>query len=225
MKTKINTSSGIKIHCSHTELVDITSLVPNPRNPNKHPDSQIAILAKVIRHQGWRSPIVVSKLSGFIVKGHGRYEAAKLLQVEKIPVDFQDYENQATEWADLIADNRIAELSETDSQLLREIIGEIKDDIQDVELTGFSDAEIDSWLNEQMVLQGQEQGATPKDQLEDYENSTVRQIVLVMESDEFEDIMAKLDEIKSKHELQTNTEAALLAIREYAKSFSQKTED
>ena len=222
MKNKPVNASNIAVHCSHSKLVDITTLVPNPRNPNKHPDSQIAILAKVIRHQGWRSPIVVSKLSGFIVKGHGRYEAAKLLQVENVPVDFQEYENQATEWADLIADNRIAELSETDNDLLRNIIGEVKDDLSDVELTGFLDTEIDSWLNEQMVLQGKDQGETPADKLEDYENSTIRQIMLIMNIEEFEEISQKLEDIKSANDLNNNTEAALLAIREYAKSATQK---
>jgi hypothetical protein len=61
--------SEIKVHCKHTKMEDIASLVPHPQNPNKHPDKQIALLAKIIRHSGWRSPIVISKRSGFIVSG------------------------------------------------------------------------------------------------------------------------------------------------------------
>lgn len=130
-------ASDIPVHCSHSELADVVSLIPNPRNPNKHPDKQIAMLAKIIRHQGWRSPIVVSNRSGFVVKGHGRLEAAKLLQVEKVPVDRQDYATEADEWADLVADNRIAELSDTDVDLMREIIDALESGGADIELTGF----------------------------------------------------------------------------------------
>ena len=45
---------GTDVHCAHDAMVDVTELVPNPRNPNKHGDKQIALLAKIIRHQGWR---------------------------------------------------------------------------------------------------------------------------------------------------------------------------
>src|SRR5210317_705394 len=74
-----NAPSGPPVNCAYGELVPLEKLVPNPRNPNQHPQSQVALLAKVIAHQGRRSPIAVSKRSGFIVSGHGRYEAAKAL--------------------------------------------------------------------------------------------------------------------------------------------------
>lgn len=39
------TTDGIAVHCSPTELADIVTLVPNPRNPNQHPERQIQLLA------------------------------------------------------------------------------------------------------------------------------------------------------------------------------------
>lgn len=133
-------ASGIPVHCAHDRLVDVVSLIPNPRNPNRHPDKQVALLAKIIRAQGWRNPIVVSTRSGFVVKGHGRLQAAALLQVEQVPVDDQDYPNEAAEWADMLADNRIAELAETDNQVLTDVLLELDTGAFDMELTGF-DAE------------------------------------------------------------------------------------
>lgn len=115
----------IAVHCAHDRLVDVTELVPNPRNPNKHPDKQVALLAKIIRHQGWRAPIVVSNRSGFIVTGHGRLEAAKLLGVQSVPVNFQEFASEADEWAHVIADNRIAELAETDGNLLTGLLKDL----------------------------------------------------------------------------------------------------
>ena len=48
------------IECKHDALVDVSALIPHPRNPNSHPDAQIELLAKIIEYQGWRRPIVVS---------------------------------------------------------------------------------------------------------------------------------------------------------------------
>ncbi len=134
------------VFCAHTELVDIEKLVPNPRNPNRHPENQIKLLAKIIRAQGWRSPIVVSSRSGFVVKGHGRLEAAKLLESERVPVDFQNYENEAAEWADLIGDNRIAELAEQDDDALKALLKELDGQI-DLDLTGFDQDSLDDLLD------------------------------------------------------------------------------
>lgn len=100
----IATASGIPVHCSFDEIANVASLVPNPRNPNTHPEKQIQLLAKIIKNQGWRAPITVSKRSGFIVRGHGRLLAAQFLGVDQVPVDRQDYATEAEEWADLIAE-------------------------------------------------------------------------------------------------------------------------
>lgn len=137
------TASGIPVHCAFDEIVDFASLVPNPRNPNTHPEKQLQLLAKIIQHQGWRAPITVSNRSGFIVRGHGRLMAAQLLGVDQVPVDRQDYASEAEEWADLIADNRIAELAEIDESRLKDLLDELKIEDLDIELTGFDEKELD----------------------------------------------------------------------------------
>lgn len=130
-------ASGPAVNCSFDELVPLEKLVPNPRNPNQHPQSQVALLAKIIAHQGWRSPIVVSTRSGFIVAGHGRYEAAKSLGLSQVPVDYQDFPTDADEWAHLVADNRLAELAEADNSSLKEILSELQAGDFDMDLAGF----------------------------------------------------------------------------------------
>ncbi len=127
-------------------MVDIDTIVPNPRNPNHHPDRQLELLAKIIRTQGWRNPIVISKRSGFVTKGHGRLAAAKLLGLTHVPVDFQEYDNEASEWADMVADNRIAELAEADDDALRDIINDLNGKI-DLDLTGFADTDLEQLLH------------------------------------------------------------------------------
>lgn len=104
----------MKIDCSYDALVEVEKLIPHPQNPNKHPDKQIERLSKIIEYQGQRSPIVVSKKTGFIVVGHGRLQAIKKLGWEKAAVNYQEFENEAQEYAHMTADNAIAEWAELD---------------------------------------------------------------------------------------------------------------
>lgn len=122
-KPKAITEDGFKVFCAFDSLEAIDALKPNPNNPNKHPKDQIKQLAKIIKFNGWRAPITVSKRSGFIVRGHGRLAAAKELGATSVPVDFQEYDDDASEYADLIADNQIAELSATDDLMLDNLLG------------------------------------------------------------------------------------------------------
>ena len=135
---------SIPIYCAHTRLADPDSLKPNPANPNRHSAHQIQLLASIIQEQGWRNPITLSKRSGLIVRGHGRLEAALLIGCEAVPVDEQDYASEAEELADLLADNRLAELAELDEDELKRLIKSIQesDPTFDLELTGFMDDEI-----------------------------------------------------------------------------------
>jgi ParB-like chromosome segregation protein Spo0J len=131
----------IAVHCSYDEAVDVVSLVSHPKNSNAHGEKQVALLARVIKAQGWRSPITVSRKSGFIVAGHGRLEAAKVLNVEKVPVDYQNFKTEADELAHLLADNRIAELSDLDLRGASKVFEELKAIKFDVDLTGFEEAD------------------------------------------------------------------------------------
>lgn len=135
-------AGGVPVFCAHDAIVDVLSLIPNPKNPNRHPEDQIEILGRIIQATGWRQPITVSRRSGFIVKGHGRLLAAKEAGLTKVPVDYQDYASEAEEYADLVADNRLAELSEIDNRKLVDLFKDITIDDIPVELTGYSDQDL-----------------------------------------------------------------------------------
>lgn len=121
----------MKIHCLFDKMVNVHELKPHPKNMNKHPKEQIERLAKILEYQGFRYPIKVSKLSGFITSGHGRLEAAKFLKLTQVPVNYQGYESEAQEYADIVADNSIASWADLD-------ISSIK-----TEMLNFPDFDID----------------------------------------------------------------------------------
>lgn len=136
------------IHCEYTELKDPVTLVGHPKNPNEHNDEQIRLLSKIIDHQGWRNPIVVSKHSNYIVAGHARLKAALNLKLNEVPVDFQDFENEADEYAHLVADNKIAELAEADNELISELISELEAQGLSAELAGFNTEGLESLIKD-----------------------------------------------------------------------------
>lgn len=139
---------GVPVFCRYDVIREVGDLRENPLNPNRHPDSQIERLAEVIRRSGWRAPVTVSALSGLIVKGHGRLRAALLAGWRCVPVEVQHYASRAQEEADLLADNRLAELSEVDGAALAEALRVLEgEDPAFLGLTGFSEEEIGLILN------------------------------------------------------------------------------
>lgn len=125
------------IKSKNIELVDIDSIVPNPKNANRHSVEQIKRLEKLIKYQGFRNPLIVSNRTGFLVVGHGRLEAAKNLGIEKLPVIKQDFESEAQEYAYLISDNEIARWAELDKQAVIEDMAEFDLDLEMLAIEGF----------------------------------------------------------------------------------------
>lgn len=142
-------ADGIEVWCAYDKLVKVEELIPHPKNPNTHPQNQIKILAQNIRYHGWRHPIVVSKLSGYIVAGHGRLEAARELGASIVPVEYQDFATEDNELAVLVGDNRLAELSSLDLNGLQDIIDGFKASDFDTILAGFEPTDLDALLGEQ----------------------------------------------------------------------------
>lgn len=133
------------VYCAFDEVVKISELKENPKNPNTHSEEQIELLAKVIQKTGWRASITVSNLSGLIVKGHGRLQAAKAAGFKEVPVEYQNFRDEEEEMSALLADNKIAELAEIDSEKLKEIFSDY--DFGDLSLTGYSQDEFDDLMD------------------------------------------------------------------------------
>jgi DNA modification methylase len=165
-KTNPVMAAGIPVHCAHDRIVDIVSLVPNPRNPNKHPEHQVQLLARNIQAFGWRAPITVSNRSGFVVRGHCRLLAAQAMGWTHAPVDFQDYATEAEEWADLVADNRIAELSEINTAEMLQLLEDAKTN-GTLALTGYEENDLLEMMADLNAENPQEEQFDAESALED----------------------------------------------------------
>jgi len=104
----------MKVHCLFDELKKISEIKLHPKNPNRHSEDQVKRLAEILKYQGFRYPVKISKLSGFLVSGHGRIQAAIENGWDTVPVQYQVYETEDQEYADVVADNAIASWAELD---------------------------------------------------------------------------------------------------------------
>lgn len=132
----------MEIKSKEIRIVDIDLLVENPKNNNVHPDDQIERLAKLIKHTGFRNPLVVSNRSGFVLCGHGRISAAKKAGLKELPVIYQDFNDEAEEYAYMTADNAIHNWSSIDLSKVNMEILEFGPEF-DVELMGIKNFEIE----------------------------------------------------------------------------------
>src|SRR4051812_46648391 len=96
---------------------DARLLKPRSRNPRTHSVRQIKQIAAGIKEFGFVVPVLIDN-AGRIIAGHARVEAAKLLGMTDVPVICIDHLIPAQIQAFVIADNRLAELSGWDRELL-----------------------------------------------------------------------------------------------------------
>jgi len=112
-------------------------------NAKTHLAGQVKKIAAVIVEFGWDQPIVVDQ-DLVIIKGHGRYQAAKELGLAIVPVVIADYLTPAQVKAARLADNKVAESEWFPEALAREFQA-LKEMDFDLELTGFDLSEIEAF--------------------------------------------------------------------------------
>lgn len=131
-------SKAMAQRIDHKKLADLT---PYPRNPRHHSDAQVAQIAGSIAAFGFNAPILIDSRSN-IIAGHGRYLASLKLGLDTVPVIVLDHLSETEKRAYLLADNKLAELSSFDDDLLREELAELRDTDIDLGALGFRDDEL-----------------------------------------------------------------------------------
>jgi DNA modification methylase len=129
------------------ETVSVSKLRPYTKNARTHSKKQIWQIAESIKRFGFTNPVLISD-DDEIIAGHGRVEAAKLLGIESLPTVRLSHLNAAQRRAYIIADNKLALNAGWDREVLAIELQALIDLDFDVEITGFSLAEIDLVLDE-----------------------------------------------------------------------------
>lgn len=116
-------------------MLKITDLKPYEKNPRKN-DEAAKYVAESIKSFGFKVPIVIDK-DNVIVAGHTRYKAAKKLKLKEVPCIVADDLTDKQIKAYRLADNKVAEMSEWDFDLLNEELDTLFD--FDMTVFGFDD--------------------------------------------------------------------------------------
>jgi DNA modification methylase len=142
----------------------IDKLTPNGRNARTHSRKQTRQIADSITAFGFVVPILIDD-DCTIIAGHGRYAAAKLLNLSEVPAIKVTGLSQAKRRALALADNRIAESAGWNRELLAVELPELAEILivegLDVSITGFSAVEMD-----QLALDFEPDASDPDDTID-----------------------------------------------------------
>jgi DNA modification methylase len=124
------------------ELVSIRGLRPSPNNSHVHPREQIDKLVRAIAEFGFLIPVLIDDRNR-VIAGHARLEAAKALGLTEIPCIQTRHLSEAQKRAFAIFDNRLAEDSKWDFQLLAKEFEFLQSEGFALQMTGFEIPEFD----------------------------------------------------------------------------------
>ncbi len=123
------------------EYIDIDKLNTFQNNSKIHTKEQIEHIANSIREFGFNDPLGIAGENNVILEGNGRVEAAKLLEMKKLPCVRLDHMSEDEQQAYVIAHNSInLETGFDDGILFQEL-----KKLQDFDFTNFG-VDIDKYL-------------------------------------------------------------------------------
>lgn len=120
---------------THTKTSD---LIPYVNNARTHSDEQVSQIAESIKEFGFNNPVLTDGKNG-IIAGHGRVLAVQKLGLETVPTVELSHLTNTQRKAYILADNRLAEKSGWDNELLKIKLETLKDDGFGLDLIGFED--------------------------------------------------------------------------------------
>jgi ParB-like chromosome segregation protein Spo0J len=135
------------------ERISTKDLTPYARNARTHSDAQIEQIARSISEFGFNNPVLIDNDNG-IIAGHGRVMAAAKINMDEVPCIRLSKLTPEQKKAYILADNRLALDAGWDAELLKLELSELVDLDFDIDLLGFSDAELSDLLDFKTVNPG-----------------------------------------------------------------------
>jgi Predicted transcriptional regulators len=134
----------VKTYAGH-KLVPIEKLKPFKNNSRTHSPAQVNQIVTSIEQFGFTNPILIAD-DMTIVAGHGRFLAAEILGMDKVPCIKLSGLTDEQRRAYVIADNQLAEQAGWDKELLKLELGSLDRSGFDLGVIGFSEKELEKLL-------------------------------------------------------------------------------
>lgn len=191
------------------EEIDIDKIIPYKNNPREISKEAVEKVKNSIKEYGNNQPIVIDQYN-VIVVGHTRYKALKQLNKKTAFVVKRNFEkNQAIAYR--IMDNRSGEESKWSNKLLKEELKLLSDEKFNLDLTGFDNTEIDSFLFKDDPIDTNIEDA-------DYDGSIndVKMIQLFFNPEDEEKFKQAIDIISKNNNVNNISDAVLIAVKNEA---------
>jgi DNA modification methylase len=126
------------IVCNFMIIIEkqIAELKVYEKNARTHPEKQIELLCKNIEKFGFTVPLLLDK-DNVVIAGHGRILAMKRLNRETVPCVIMDNLTEEEVKALRLADNKLAELSDWNMEIVIDELKELNMAGFDLTMTGF----------------------------------------------------------------------------------------
>lgn len=118
------------------EMRPIDSIIPYARNAKIHSADQVARIRGSLREFGFVRPLLIDG-AGNLISGHGTLEAARAEGMETVPCVVVEGLSDTQRRAYIHADNKLAELSSWDEELLGLDLAELSQSDLDMQGLGF----------------------------------------------------------------------------------------
>ena len=127
-----------------SQMRPLSELKPSPHNARTHSPRQVQQIAASIREFGFLAPVLIDE-DNMILAGHGRAEAAKLLDMTLVPTVPIHHLSRERKRAFMLADNRLAALSDWNQEVLAVELKDLSTLELDFhfEVTGFDTVDVD----------------------------------------------------------------------------------
>ena len=201
------------------KLAEISNIKPYENNPRKLSEQAIEKVAMSLKEYGFRQPIVVDK-DMVIVAGHTRFRASKKLGLKQVPISVIDNLSEEQINAYRIADNRTAEESEWDNELLKMEIKELEAKDFKLDLLGFNDEQLNNILFEE------KQGLTDEDEVPEAPEEPISKLGDIWKLGNHRVVCGDSTKVKTYEKLCGETKVDLyLTDPPYNVSYEGKTKD
>ena len=184
------------------EEINLSEIKPYEFNPRKN-EKAIEKVAASLREFGWKQPIVVDQ-QNVVLAGHTRLAAAISLSYQVAPVVVAEGLTDAQKAAYRIADNKTAEYSEWDKDLLQQEFSRLMELDADLTSTSFSLEDIANfsdefleWEDDDDQFENEESEASEENLLGELNSAHVKMVLIYLNTETepvFREMAEKLQE-------------------------------
>ena len=187
----------------HIEEKALADIIGYKDNPKAHSNEQVQRIAKSIELYGFVQPILLDS-NNVIIAGHGRYEAAFLLDLKKVPVIYAKNLTENEVRAYRLLDNKLNE-SEWDIENLAE----------DLKSCGESEKGFFCLVVQKADPVRQVDTSSLEDDLARREENPMKQLIFYLDEAKYDEVTERLEALQDDLETYTHSETFLALLEKY----------